>query len=78
MVIRFKNNFWQLKQMVRHKYDKLSSLFSKAYPGKKVLDVQAMLNKEWSKVKRDQGLYEALINKLKGRIKSQENRMDNI
>ena len=60
--------------MVRHKYDRLSALFPKAHRGKKIMEVQEMLNKEWKIVKRDQALYEDLVNKLKRGIKTQEER----
>ena len=60
--------------MVRHTYDRLSALFTKAHSGKKIMEVQEMLNKEWKIVKRDQALFEDLVNKPKRTIKTQEER----
>ena len=60
--------------MVRHQYERLSGLYAKAYPGKKVMDVQELLNKGWSKVKGGQVLYEDLVRDLKARIQRREDR----
>ena len=60
--------------MVKHKYERLTSLFTKAYPGKKVMEVQKMVKKEWSKAKTDQVVYDNIVRNLKARIQRREER----
>ena len=52
----------------RRKYEKLVSLFRKAYENKSAKDVQEMLHKVWRLVKGDSVLYDALVLKLKDKI----------
>ena len=54
--------------MFKNKYDTLSNLFKKAYPGKSVIERQELLNKDWYKAKKDPEAYEALLRKVKTKI----------